>query len=65
MRTVVTGCAGFIGSHVAERLAAGGWWPRIAVHDGLRSDLSWVRDRSAVPSAASVDELTTTSGVRA
>jgi nucleoside-diphosphate-sugar epimerase len=26
MRAVITGCAGFIGSHLAERLVAEGWW---------------------------------------
>lgn len=26
MRAVVTGCAGFIGSHLCERLVAEGWW---------------------------------------
>lgn len=44
-RVVVTGGAGFIGSHVAERLVAAGW--EVAVLDNLRSGR-----RENVPTAA-------------
>lgn len=42
MRYVVTGAAGFIGSHLAE---SHGWQPRISLEDGISAQWSWASAR--------------------
>jgi nucleoside-diphosphate-sugar epimerase len=52
---LVTGAAGFIGSHLVERLAQMGAHVRAYVHDNSRSDWGWLDRLSPLPNGGSLE----------
>jgi nucleoside-diphosphate-sugar epimerase len=46
-RSLVTGGAGFLGSHLCERLLAFGWKPETLLDDGLIKTIAYFKESGA------------------